>query len=64
MCVQSPTLNNIVQVEKGKKHEEEWNKKVDTEVGTLVDNMVELVGLASVNSCFARGASPISFVTS
>ncbi|KAL1689810.1 hypothetical protein GGG16DRAFT_57111 [Schizophyllum commune] len=28
--------------------EEEWNKKVDTEVGTLVDNMVELVGLASV----------------
>uniref|UniRef100_D8QE36 Uncharacterized protein n=1 Tax=Schizophyllum commune (strain H4-8 / FGSC 9210) TaxID=578458 RepID=D8QE36_SCHCM len=30
--------------------EEEWNKKVDTEVGTLVDNMVELVGLASVRA--------------
>ena len=40
--------------------EEEWNKKVDTEVGTLVDNMVELVGLASVNRYFVRGASPIS----
>ncbi|KAL1742285.1 hypothetical protein HDZ31DRAFT_66120 [Schizophyllum fasciatum] len=30
--------------------EEDWNKKVDTEVGTLVDNMVELVGLASVRA--------------
>ena len=43
--------------------EEEWNKKVDTEVGTLVDNMVELVGLASVNSCVARGASLASSIT-
>lgn len=29
--------------------EEEWNKKVDSEVETLVDGMVDLVGLASVN---------------
>lgn len=28
--------------------EEEWNKKVDAEVDTLVDGMVDLVGLASV----------------
>jgi hypothetical protein len=28
--------------------EEEWNKKVDVEVETLVDGMVDLVGLASV----------------
>jgi mediator of RNA polymerase II transcription subunit 22 len=30
--------------------EEEWNKKVDTEVETLVDGMVDLVNLASVTS--------------
>ncbi|KAJ3849396.1 hypothetical protein EV368DRAFT_85583 [Lentinula lateritia] len=29
--------------------EEEWNKKVDLEVETLVDGMVDLVGLASIN---------------
>lgn len=29
--------------------EEEWNKKVDSEVETLVDGMVDLVGLAAVN---------------
>lgn len=28
--------------------EEEWNKKVDVDVETLVDGMVDLVGLASV----------------
>ncbi|KII84428.1 hypothetical protein PLICRDRAFT_57823 [Plicaturopsis crispa FD-325 SS-3] len=28
--------------------EEEWNKKVDMEVETLVDGMVDLVGLASI----------------
>lgn len=28
--------------------EEEWNKKVDSEVDTLVDGMVDLVSLASV----------------
>lgn len=32
-------LNNI---------EEEWNKKVDAEIATLVDGMVDLVNLASV----------------
>ena len=30
--------------------EEEWNKKVDMEVETLVDGMVDLVSLASVRS--------------
>lgn len=29
--------------------EEEWNKKVDVEVETLVDGMVDLVSLASVS---------------
>lgn len=29
--------------------EEEWNKKVDMEIETLVDGMVDLVGLASVS---------------
>jgi len=29
--------------------EEEWNKRVDMEVETLVDGMVDLVTLASVN---------------
>ncbi|KAJ7807305.1 hypothetical protein B0H14DRAFT_2873755 [Mycena olivaceomarginata] len=28
--------------------EEEWNKKVDLEVETLLDGMVDLVGLASI----------------
>lgn len=32
--------------------EEQWNKKVDVEVETLVDGMVDLVGLASV--CFTH----------
>ena len=36
--------------------EEEWNKKVDVEVETLVDGMVDLVGLASV-SLYAFDAS-------
>ncbi len=30
--------------------EEEWNKKVDTEVEILVDGMVDLVSLASVRA--------------
>ena len=30
--------------------EEEWNKKVDMEVETLVDGMVDFVSLASVSS--------------
>ncbi|OCH83979.1 hypothetical protein OBBRIDRAFT_786742 [Obba rivulosa] len=29
--------------------EEEWNKKVDVEIETLVDGMVDLVGLASIS---------------
>ena len=28
--------------------EEEWNKKIDTEVEVLVDGMVDIVGLASI----------------
>ena len=31
--------------------EEEWNKKVDVEIETLADGMVDLVNLASVRSC-------------
>ena len=35
--------------------EEEWNKKVDIEVETLVDGMVDLVSLASVSlMCLVR----------
>jgi mediator of RNA polymerase II transcription subunit 22 len=34
--------------------EEEWNKKVDMEVETLVDGMVDLVSLASVRSLCSR----------
>ena len=30
--------------------EEEWNKKVDAEVETLVDGMVDLVNLASISN--------------
>jgi mediator of RNA polymerase II transcription subunit 22 len=33
--------------------EEEWNKKVDVEIETLVDGMTEIVNLASV--CTSRG---------
>lgn len=33
--------------------EEEWNKKVDVEVDTLVDGMVDLVSLASVCDLFS-----------
>lgn len=29
--------------------EEEWNKKIDVEVETLVDSMVDIVNLASVS---------------
>lgn len=29
--------------------EEEWNKKIDIEVETLVEGMVDIVGLASVS---------------
>jgi mediator of RNA polymerase II transcription subunit 22 len=36
--------------------EEEWNKKVDAEVETLVDGMVDLVSLASVSRS-SKGAS-------
>ena len=34
--------------------EEEWNKKVDMEVETLVDGMVDLVSLASVSPISRR----------
>lgn len=34
--------------------EEQWNKKVDVEVETLVDGMVDLVSLASVSVLFCR----------
>ena len=37
--------------------EEEWNKRVDTEVEVLVDGMVDLVGLASVCSLAQRQSS-------
>ena len=40
--------------------EEEWNKKIDVEIDTLVDGMVDIVNLASVccpyNSCSDRHA--------
>jgi mediator of RNA polymerase II transcription subunit 22 len=39
--------------------EEEWNKKVDMEVETLVDGMVDLVSLASVRFFFIICASSI-----
>lgn len=32
--------------------EEEWNKKVDVEIETLADGMVDLVNLASVRSSY------------
>ena len=38
--------------------EEEWNKKVDMEVETLVDGMVDLVSLASVSTISRH--SPLS----
>lgn len=31
--------------------EEEWNKRVDVEIETLADGMVDLVNLASVSRC-------------
>ena len=31
--------------------EEEWNKKIDVEIETLVDSMVDIVNLASVSHC-------------
>ena len=34
--------------------EEEWNKKIDVDIETLVDGMVDIVGLASVG-VFIRG---------
>ena len=34
--------------------EEEWNKKVDMEIETLVDGMVDLVSLASVRFLFFK----------
>jgi mediator of RNA polymerase II transcription subunit 22 len=37
--------------------EEEWNKKVDVEVETLVDGMVDLVGLASVSTILTLALS-------
>ncbi len=36
--------------------EEEWNKKVDTEVDSLVDGMLDLVALASV--CLSPSSHP------
>lgn len=43
--------------------EEEWNKKVDVEVETLVDGMVDLVGLASVSprASFPNNILPTNF---
>lgn len=43
--------------------EEEWNKKVDVEVDTLVDGMVDLVSLASVrlNSVPCIAMRPIAW---
>jgi len=38
--------------------EEEWNKRVDLEVETLVDGMVDLVSLASVSSRLLRPHLP------
>lgn len=40
--------------------EEEWNKKVDVEVETLVESMVDLVGLARVGG-FARCIAMVFF---
>ena len=34
--------------------EEEWNKKIDVEIETLVDGMVDIVNLASVSIPAAR----------
>lgn len=39
--------------------EEEWNKKVDMEVETLVDGMVDLVSLASVRVLHAFSDSQL-----
>lgn len=42
--------------------EEEWNKKVDVEVETLVDGMVDIVSLASVSTVrhrLRRGAAEV-----
>ena len=38
--------------------EEEWNKKVDLEIETLVDGMVDFVSLASVSHAHFGGPSP------
>lgn len=42
--------------------EEEWNKKVDAEIETLVDGMVDIVSLASVSTCFPAGNYPVKEV--
>jgi mediator of RNA polymerase II transcription subunit 22 len=34
--------------------EEEWNKKIDVEIETLVDGMVDIVNLASVSPAVIR----------
>ena len=47
--------------------EEEWNKKIDIEVETLVDGMVDIVGLASVslqNSHWTTLMNPFILLTS
>lgn len=41
--------------------EEEWNKKVDVEVETLVDGMVDLVGLASVSSVYTHATCVLNY---
>ena len=41
--------------------EEEWNKKVDMEVETLVDGMVDLVSLASVRSLLSMYNQLLTF---
>lgn len=43
--------------------EEEWNKRVDMEVETLVDGMVDLVSLASVSLPPSLSASKFSYTS-
>lgn len=43
--------------------EEEWNKRVDVEIETLVDGMVDIVGLAAVRSTyFSSIPLPLTFL--
>jgi len=44
--------------------EEEWNKKVDVEIETLVDGMVDLVSLASISLKSHRRRSKLNVALS